>query len=115
MAAVREKLLDRLYRSFDKNPSPGLALRVRHPDGLVWSVSERVLTISTESSDLQINIRLADHTIASLADALEARGCEVIYRNHEFMSRGADALMNGKAANWPVAFDDGQDARPHTF
>lgn len=78
---------------FDKDPKAVLALRVRHPDGLTWRVQGGRLTLTAGT---QVNhYRLADYTIAQLADALQADGFELPFENPDMGSRGAFTLLRG--------------------
>lgn len=96
---------------FDKDPQAVLALRVRNPLGLVWTVADGQLTMQTGGIidydgqyewdghyDFGITRRtysLANKTIAQLADELAADGHQVIYENPDIGGRSAGVLIAG--------------------
>lgn len=79
---------------FDKAPGQELALRLRHPDGATWVVAEEVLSVSAGGVAREYD--LTEHTVSSLANALEADGFEVAYQSAQFASHGASVLVEGK-------------------
>lgn len=90
-----ERLLSHLYRSFGKEPEDRIALRVRHPDIFVWEVSGRRLRASTAAGDTLADLDLRIIDMNGVADALEAAGCQIVYRDLELAGRVADTLIAG--------------------
>ena len=79
---------------FDKAPGASLALRVRHPDGAVWSVADELLTVT--AGDLVRTYDLSEFTVGGLAVALEGDGFEVLNVSAEWQSRSALVLVEGR-------------------
>ena len=90
-----DRLLSNLYRSFDKAPGERVALRAQHPDGLAWRVSDRRLSATTLAGAALADIDLAAIDMNGLADALEAAGCTISYRDLDLAGRQADVLLPG--------------------
>ena len=90
-----ERLLRSLYSALDASPRPQIALRLRHPDKVLWSVQGRKLALRTEAgaSWPPLDLRTLDFT--GLAQWLEAHGFTVLYRNHDLASRSAASLISG--------------------
>lgn len=96
---------------FDKDPQAVLALRIRNPLGLIWTVADGQLTLEVGGIidydgqyewdghyDFGITRRqysLAHKTVAQLADELIADGHEVIYENPDIGGRAAGVLIAG--------------------
>lgn len=108
---VLERQLDSLYSAFDKDPHAVIALRVRHPDGCIWTVENRTLTLSTENGSATATFDLTQHTIGSLADAIAASGFALIYRNQDYAGIGAAALISGTGRQ---SISDGDAIPMHT-
>lgn len=108
---MRQRLLGRLNRVFDKEPVAVLALRIRSPLGLRWRVKDRVLTVKRpELPDLLLG--LEGRSIAQLRDDLEAAGVEIAYYadEPEVLVQGALSLVEGQGdqdksnGDWLVAY-----------
>lgn len=78
---------------FDKDPKATLALRVRHPAGLVLEVAKGVLRLTSDG--VVVEYSLADKTIGGLADQLRDDGYDVVFENPELASRSAHILLAG--------------------
>lgn len=79
---------------FDKAPGASLALRVRHPDGAVWSVADESLTVT--AGTLVKVYDLSIYTIGALAAVLESDGFEVLNVSTEWQNRSALVLIEGR-------------------
>ncbi|MFW9605932.1 MAG: hypothetical protein ACMV0I_05190 [Pseudomonas sp.] len=93
-----DRLLGSIYSALDKGPNELLALRVRHPDGFVWSVANRTLTAATQRGEQLAIIPLRGITISSLAGRLTRLGCQVLHVNEEIGHRSAAVLISGSSA-----------------
>lgn len=69
-------------------------MRLRHPDGATWVIAEEVLSVSAGGVAREYD--LTEHTVSSLANALEADGFEVAYQSAQFASHGASVLVEGQ-------------------
>jgi hypothetical protein len=78
---------------FDKDPKAALALRVRHPAGLVLEVAGGVLRLTSDGAVVEYS--LTDKTIGELADELRDDGYDVVFENQELASRSAHILLAG--------------------
>ncbi|EEO27636.2 hypothetical protein OFAG_00789 [Oxalobacter formigenes HOxBLS] len=92
---MKNKLLSHLHRVYDKDPHAVLALRIRHPSILVWSVSSRELSLSLKSGKALGVIPLSGLRLSDLARKLNELGCTVEYLNPTLQDRLADALLEG--------------------
>lgn len=90
-----DRLLSNLYRSFDKAPGERVALRAQHPAGLAWRVADRRLSASTLAGVPLADIDLTATDMNGLADALEAVGCTISWRDLDLAGRQADVLLPG--------------------
>ena len=108
---MRQRLLGRLNRVFDKEPVAVLALRIRSPLGLRWRVKDRVLSVMRPGlPDLLLG--LEGRSIAQLRDALEAAGVQIAYHadEPEVLVQGALSLVEGQGdqdksnGDWLVAY-----------
>lgn len=68
------RLLESVYRAFNKDHLGGVALRLYHSDSIAWRVAGRKLLLGTEVAGLLHEIDLTQHTIAGLDQALEDTG-----------------------------------------
>lgn len=78
---------------FDKSAKETLAFRLRHSDGLVWSVADGVLTTAVGAS--VSHFALEGRTISSLIAELQNHGFEVPYFNPDMLGRAAHTLLRG--------------------
>jgi hypothetical protein len=78
---------------FDKSPQEVLAMRVRHPDGLAWRVSEGVLTVTVGAESTEYD--LSELTLGQLASALEDDGFDLPYQNPAVGGKSALTLLHG--------------------
>lgn len=78
---------------FDKDPKAALALRVRHPAGLVLQVAGGVLRLTSDGAVVDYN--LSDKTIGELAGQLRDDGYGVVFENPELADRSAHILLAG--------------------
>ena len=95
---LTQKLLGLLHRVFDPDPERFIALRIRYGGGLVWTVSEGVLTTTVSGgigSNLTIN--LVNYTIRQLINFLSQQpGYSVTSSaSSEQMSLSARILIDG--------------------
>lgn len=93
-------MLSRLLRYphaavFDKSPGTELALRIRHPLGSTWLVSDDVLTV-TAGAGAPTAYVLADYNVSTLAQALVAAGFEVPVVSANWAGRSALTLIDGQ-------------------
>jgi len=93
-----DRLLASLYSAFDKGAQEQLALRLTHPQGVAWTVADRVLRVQTESNQTLFSMPLTDATIDDVAEAAADAGCTVAYQNPELSSRAADSLLAGSGS-----------------
>lgn len=71
---LTQKLLGYIHRIFSNDPDSFLAIRIRYDGDMVWTVSDRVLTTSvTGGSGTNLTINLADHSIRTLVDYINAQ------------------------------------------
>lgn len=94
MATAQTRLVSRLHRVFDRTPAAVLALRVRSPGGLRWTVAADVLTVARPGRP-NLDIPLAGATIGGIRAALSADGVEIAYADPELEGVGALALLPG--------------------
>ena len=88
-------LLQDLPGFFDRDPQAEIALRVRHPNGLRWTVDDAdTLTLSPDGL-LETVLDLRQFTLAELADHLVDLGFEIPYRNVDFTPLRASVLIPG--------------------
>lgn len=80
---------------FDKDPKQELALRVRHPNGLLLEVDTDVLRLTRP--DGFDEYPLADYSISHLADRLTSDGYDVVYENTSMGGQSAHVLLNSRA------------------
>lgn len=93
-AMMQSRLLSRLHRVFDRNPQALLALRLRSPGGLRWTVAGDVLTVSRpELPDLMLP--LAGASIGQVRQELVAAGVEIAFTDPDLDRVGAQALLPG--------------------
>lgn len=93
MPDMRLRLLESLPRSmFDRSPDSALALRVRNPAGLSWSVSDGLLRVVAGGAEPR-EYQLDNRSVAELADALRLDGHDVVFESSELGGRSALALL----------------------
>jgi hypothetical protein len=83
---------------FDKDPLAELVIRVRHDSGCAWTVAAGVMAITAGVAVFEY--QLADHTVGSLADAMEADGFDVLRVNSAYWHLSALALVEGSNDQW---------------
>lgn len=109
MNTVLQRLLKYPHSAvFDLDPAASLALRLRHPAGARWSISDEVLTATAGGQDYVYP--LADVTVGQLAAALVADGFTVPTLSTQWAGRSALVLAEGSG-------DEGQSNgdRVHAF
>lgn len=100
--------LDRLIQYphaavFDKTPDAELVLRIQHPDGATWSVSDETLVAHAGGAAFQYD--LSAMTVGQLAAALSADGFQVADLSPDFVNRGAAVLIEGSGDQSMVTGD----------
>ena len=92
---MRARIIGRLNRVFDHKPGATLALRIRSPGGLTWTVKDRVLVVSRPGAvDLKVN--LEGNTLLVVRDTLAAAGVEIAYQaGPDILTLGGVALIQG--------------------
>jgi len=95
---LTDKLLDSLNRVFDKDPTPFLALRVRYAGGMVWSVSEGILTLTVSGGiGSSAAYNLANYSLRTLAAAIAgSAGYEVQFLDATRADLSALVLLDGE-------------------
>lgn len=90
-------LLRRLYRAINPDPNAYVAMRLTHPDGGQWSITDATLTVQalTNPRPPPVTIDLTRHTMQTLATALTMAGWQVDALTAEHRARGAVALIDG--------------------
>lgn len=92
---MKQQLLDSIYNAFDKDPDASIGLIISHANGISWTVSGRVLTVSTELGESIGTYSLESYTINTLSEALEADGCTIVYQNVEKLHQSAATILDG--------------------
>ena len=78
-----DRLLSNLYRAIDKSPEADTGLIITHDHGVAWVVADRVLTVKTEKNVVIGSYILENYTLHTLAEALQADGCTIIFQNQK--------------------------------
>lgn len=78
---------------FDKSPDAGVAFHINHPDGLIWSIVDEVLTVKMPSVTTEYH--LSRYTIGSLIAALQYDGVQVAKPSAYFFGRSSRVLLDG--------------------
>lgn len=95
MSTTLQRLVGSTHSAvFDKDPGAELALRVRHPDGAVWSVADEVLTVRAGVA-APVSYDLSLFTVGELVAELLADGFEVPMVSADWAARSALALVEG--------------------
>ncbi len=79
---------------FDKSPVAELALRLRHPDGAVWSIAEGVLTVTVGAAHHTYDLSLV--SVGQLCADLESDGFEVLSISPMLAGKSAMVLVEGQ-------------------
>lgn len=97
--SVLQKLLRYPHSAvFDKSPLSEPVLRIRSEDGLTWEVGDEVLTVV--SGGVESLYSLDEHTVGTLAAALESAGLEVSPINPDFAGLSATVLVEGAGSQF---------------
>jgi hypothetical protein len=94
MADARERLAGHLHSGFDLDPEGVIALRINHPGGLLWQISDDVLTVWIgEAEGVSFDLGVS---INALTLSLTAAGVQVAYVNGDVSGRSAGCLVSGR-------------------
>lgn len=90
-----DRLLQSVYSAFDKGHLGQIALRIYHPDSVVWRVAGRVLSLGNELSGITHTYDLKSRTLQALAEDVNADGYSVIYLDPSVAGLSSAALVAG--------------------
>lgn len=94
------RLLRSLYRAYDKDPYAGIACRIRHRQGFVWTIAGRVLHASTVYGPQLGHYELETLTVAQLCHRLQDAGCSIAFLDPDYQGLSAACLIAGSNSQY---------------